>query len=448
MTSAKLSLYLLVILVAATLLTVVSTVFTYRNSMRAAENSLKLQSLGIAVSLEASVARFSPGSANVFKDIITQGLWEGIAFIALYDKEGKTLLHSNENLIGRKIDDPAIASVASTGEPLYHRMMLGTGEEVFMTTYPVHGAKADRLLRVALHTFPVENIIQQARLEAFSTMAVLAILWVLGLFFVRAVKRSEALSTAMAERERFALLGEMASVLAHEIRNPLGSIKGFAQYLLEHQSESDRLTSPLSGEVPRPKRDAALSDDLHHKTSDYLTIIVSESQRLEELTEDLLVYARPVEARPLEFNLAATVQEVVESLRRVDPKARDAGMTVSIPESLQIETDQDKLRQIVANLLQNSLDAVPPGGSITVTARADRGRVTLAVQDNGPGMDAETLARAREPFFTTKTQGTGLGLAIVSRLTQALSGTIDIESAPAKGTTVTLTFPARVGRSS
>jgi signal transduction histidine kinase len=237
-------------------------------------------------------------------------------------------------------------------------------------------------------------------------------------------------------------------VLAHEIRNPLGSIKGFAQYLLEQQSESDRLKSPLSGEIPRPKHDAALPGNLHHKTSDYLTIIVSESQRLEELTEDLLVYARPVEARPLEFNLAATVQEVVESLRRVDPKARDAGMTVSIPESLRIETDQDKLRQIVANLLQNSLDAVPPGGSITVIARADRGRVTLAVKDNGPGMDAETLARAREPFFTTKTQGTGLGLAIVSRLTQALSGTIDIESAPGKGTTVTLTFPARVGRSS
>lgn len=430
MPSARLSLYLVAILAAATLLTVVSTLFTYRNSMRAAQDSLKLQALGIAVSLDASLPRLAPGDSNIFRDIITQSAWEGIAFMALYDREGVTLLHSNGNLIGRKVDDPAIAAAAGSGEPLYGYVTLGTGEEVFMITFPVRGEKADRVLRLALHTFPVEGIIGQARLEAVSTLAVLAILWLLGLFFIKAVRRSEALSSAMAERERLALLGEMASVLAHEIRNPLGSIKGFAQFLLEHPP----------GAPPGSPEEAA------RETAEYLNIIVSESRRLEKLTEDLLDYARPVEVRPREFDLAGLVGDVLRAMSTGDGGAPRSPVTVEIPGPLTIETDPDKLRQILTNLLQNAFDAAGPGRPVTVAAGTDRGKVVLTVRDGGHGMDAETLQRAREPFFTTKTQGTGLGLAIVSRLTEALSGTIEMTSTPGEGTTVTLVLPVRPGR--
>ena len=138
-----------------------------------------------------------------------------------------TLLHSNENLVGRKIDSPDIRKSADEEKPIFEHVTLGTGEDVFVLNYPIHARDSVRVLRLALHPYPAQDIIRQARLQTISIGIVVIAIWVMGFFFIRAVKRSETLSTMMAKRERFAVVGEMAAVLAHEIRNPLGSIKGF-----------------------------------------------------------------------------------------------------------------------------------------------------------------------------------------------------------------------------
>jgi two-component system sensor histidine kinase HydH len=352
---------------------------------------------------------------NIFKEIITEASWEGIAFIALYDRSGLTLLHSNENLIGRRVDLPDIKISADEGRPVFGRVTLGTGEEVFVLNYPIHAMDSVNVLRLALHPFPAQNIMRQARLQAISISVTVIVLWVMGFFFIRAVKRSYELTAMMAERERLAVIGEMAAVLAHEIRNPLGSIKGFAQYLAEKGTEG-------KGE---------------------LGVIIDEARRLEELTEDLLLYARPSEVRVGEFNLSELVNELLEVLQEsVRVKRYAVTVNAAIPGDMVVASDREKLKQILSNILQNAYDAVNEGGIIGLEAKQAGDKIIMTISDNGCGMDEKTKSMAFTSFFTTKTKGTGLGLAIVDKLTRVLGGQMEFESKPAEGTVFRIILPA------
>ncbi len=418
--SRKIYLYLIIILAAATVVTALSTFFHYRSSLQAAERSLQLEALGIAASLEATLGRMYPAGGKVFRDLITEGTWEGIAFIALYDREGRTLLHSNEHLVGRRVEDDSLRRAAESGEPQFDYRVLGTDEKVFILDYPVILKGQRAVLRLALHTHPVEAVTRQAVVQIGSIAVLVVLLWIIGFFFIKAFARAERLKNVVEERERLALLGEMASVLAHEIRNPLGSIKGFAQYLIEVQEKS--------GEV----------DDL---LRDYLNIIVLESQRLEALTDDLLSYAKPPEVRRAPLNL----RELAEEVRMAFSRHERAGVVTienNVPD-VSVASDRDKVKQILTNLVENALDSTPDGGVIEITAMRDDGSVALTVKDNGCGMDDETKARAFTPFFTTKTRGTGLGLAVVDKLVRALGGEIRLESEPGTGTRFTVVLPWR-----
>jgi two-component system sensor histidine kinase HydH len=209
-------------------------------------------------------------------------------------------------------------------------------------------------------------------------------------------------------------MGEMASVLAHEIRNPLGSIKGFAQYLMEKDKE------PVPQNTDTGK--------------DYLNIIVSEAKRLETLTEDLLIYAKPVEVRITEFNLGELTGEIIHSLHPPKEEKNKVSVEASIPDNMTIKSDKEKLRQIITNIIQNSIDAVKESGIVSVKAEKTNDKIIIIISDNGCGMDADTKAKAFKPFFTTKAQGTGLGLAVVEKLTKSIGGTVELESEPQKGT--------------
>lgn len=408
--------YLILILAFVTIITIISTFLTYKNSKKAAEDSLKLQAIGIAVSLETSLkgnkklfVDASRVKRNIFKEIITEGRWEGIAFIALYDKDGTTILHSNENLIGRKVQDMDIERVIKTGMPSHTYITLGTSERVFVLDFPAHVSDSERILRLALHTYPVEGLIRQARLHAVGMLLMIVVLWVMGYFFIKASRHSEELRAKMEERERFAIIGEMASVLAHEIRNPLGSIKGFAQYIIEGKGAG--------------------------RTREYLDIIISESKRLEALTEDLLLYARPVEVRSGDVDVLELINEVVKSVQA------DMGLDirVSASEGLKLRSDRDKLKQIFMNILHNSIDAESKVIDIRVLNK-DR-IVRIWISDDGCGMSEEVKENAFKPFFTTKAKGTGLGLAIVDKLVKAIGGKIDLKSRLQKGTVFKIEIP-------
>ncbi|NTU43711.1 MAG: hypothetical protein HGA78_11830, partial [Nitrospirales bacterium] len=338
-------LYLFLIILFATAATLVSMGLTYRNSLQAARDSLELQAIGIAVSLEASLAGSIEKGGNILQGMVTAGN-EGIAYAALYSREGRIILHSNSNLVGRRITNPAIAETAKSKIPSSGYIVLGTGEKIFSLDFPVQIKEIEgetAVLRLGLHTYPVEGIVRQAQLQAMIMSVVLAILWVMGYFIVRAVKKAEELQGVMAERERLAVIGEMASVLAHEIRNPLGSIKGFAQYLREQNKAG------------MPQNTA------------YMDIIISESERLEILTEDLLSYARPPEMRKERFLLQELLEELLKMARQ--PFGGEGKeIETSIPEGLEITTDRDRLRAVLENLIRNALDAVTAGGLVRVAA--------------------------------------------------------------------------------
>lgn len=414
----KKNIFIIVIISVSISVTLFSTWFSYRNALSSSEDFLKAQALVIAASLENTIIKYGTDE-NIFSGIITGGKWQGIAFLALYDTAGLTILHSNQNLIDKRIDRSLIRETADNGEIRYSRATLGTGETVFLLDFPVHSGKALMVLRIALHTYPSLEIVRQERLHLLSILVIVLILGLITFYFLILSRKKQDLEKALFEKEKLSVIGEMASVLAHEIRNPLGSIKGFAQYLKEQSA----------GSKPQDKE----------LTETYLGIIVSESRRIERLTEDLLVYARQDDLMIEKFDLAGLINEVLSSLSVPE----SISIIREIPDRITISSDKNKLRQTLTNLIQNASDAIAETGEIGITAKDQGNSIMLTVSDNGTGIPDNEISKIFKPFFTTKTKGTGLGLAIVERYVKALGGEITVESASDKGSVFRIIIPDR-----
>jgi len=230
----------------------------------------------------------------------------------------------------------------------------------------------------------------------------------------------------MKEKDRLAALGEMAAGLAHEIRNPLGSIKASAQYLSE-------------------------TSDQPEGRGEFLDIIVDEVDRLNRVVSSFLDYARPAHTDPEAIDVNATVQLTLQFLRpECDSADVDLHVTMD-PELPKVRIDIEHLRQVLINLVQNAMQAMTSGGDIYVETRIqDRFRigggahpwVHLSVRDTGPGIAPGLLANLFVPFVTTKQQGTGLGLAISQRIVSETGGRIDVRSRQGVGTTFVVLLPA------
>ena len=217
--------------------------------------------------------------------------------------------------------------------------------------------------------------------------------------------------------DRLAALGEMAAGLAHEIRNPLASISGAAEFLNQ------------SGLVmPEGQR--------------LLSIIEKEAARLSDLTHSFLLYGRPERKLPQRIRLKAEISAALILLRQ-RKKLKQADVEIDIPEELEIQADGDMLRQVMINILLNAFQALPQkGGKITISAWKEGKDVCIEIKDNGSGITKESLKKIFNPFFTTKAEGTGLGLSIVHRIVTEFGGKINVDSAPEKGTSFLITLPA------
>jgi signal transduction histidine kinase len=230
----------------------------------------------------------------------------------------------------------------------------------------------------------------------------------------------------MKEKDRLAALGEMAAGLAHEIRNPLGSIKASAQYLSETaEQREDR--------------------------GEFLDIIVDEVDRLNRVVSSFLDYARPAHTDPEPIYVNSAVQLTLQFLR---PECDSAEVELHVamdPDLPKVRIDIEHLRQVLINLVQNAVQAMTSGGDIYVETRTqDRFRigggarrwVQISVRDTGPGIAPGLLANLFVPFVTTKQQGTGLGLAISQRIVSETGGRIDVRSRQGFGTTFVVLLPA------
>lgn len=239
----------------------------------------------------------------------------------------------------------------------------------------------------------------------------------LRLVLIRDRTRIRRLEEDLNEARRLATIGSLAAGVAHEVRNPLSSLRGFAQLFAEK----------LKGQEP---------------LNSYATTMVQEADRLNRVVTDLLYLARPRALAPVEVNLA----EEGESLKKLMRFDMEHGGVEPVFDfkAPTVWADPDALKQVLLNLTANSLDALgkKEGEKIVgISSHSQDRGVWVCVNDNGSGMDEEIRQQALEPFFTAKSKGTGLGLAIVHNIMRAHKGQISIDSSPDQGTTVRLFFP-------
>ncbi|MBU1003604.1 MAG: PAS domain-containing protein [Proteobacteria bacterium] len=241
------------------------------------------------------------------------------------------------------------------------------------------------------------------------------------LLLVRDRTELKALEDDLGEAKRLAAIGRMAAGLAHEIRNPLSALRGFAQFFQKK----------LKGRDPEEQ---------------YANTMVREADRLDKVITDLLFLSRPREPEKVLVDFAA-LGEDLRGLLRFDLEHAGADLTVETRTGL-VLADPDMLKQALINLVLNSLSAVSGVEGprhIALSSFVDENMVAVAVADNGSGMGPEEREHALEPFFTSKKQGTGLGLAIVHRIMRDHGGHVELMTRTAgedRGTEVRLLFPA------
>ncbi len=241
----------------------------------------------------------------------------------------------------------------------------------------------------------------------------------------RAYRELERTQKELVLSERLAVIGEMSARMAHEIRNPMTTIGGFARSILKK---------------PDPER---------IKTAG--RVILEETERLEKLLEDTLSFTRPSKPlfAPTDLNqLFQDIRTLIETDLQAKKVAYHERLSPGLPA---LNMDPAQIKQVLINLIQNALQAMLSGGDLTVITRCcqprpeetDRGWVEIEIRDTGEGIPAENLEQIFSPFFTTKTYGTGLGLAICKKIVEDHAGVLAIESQPGRGTAVRIHLPSQ-----
>ena len=227
-----------------------------------------------------------------------------------------------------------------------------------------------------------------------------------------------ALHQEIERSRRLASVGRLAAGVAHEIRNPLSSIKGFATYFKQRYQD-----------VPEDQQTA--------------NIMIQEVDRLNRVVSQLLEFARPISVsrKPTSFK-----DLVADSIKLIERQAQDRQITINIRNSAKIDEinlDPDRINQVLLNLYLNAIEAMEPGGKLQIDIfdSDENGKVNIRIADTGKGIAEKDLPKIFDPYFTTKSSGTGLGLAIAHNIVEAVGGALEVKSEADKGTAFTLRLP-------
>lgn len=224
------------------------------------------------------------------------------------------------------------------------------------------------------------------------------------------------LEEKLQSSQRMALLGQLAGGLAHELRNPLSAISGAVE-ILSTEAEQSEVSYRLSRVATR------------------------EIERLNLMVEDFLLLTSPVKVTNSKLvDLGQVVKDTINSFKST-VKREDIVVEVNVENGVLVEADSYRLKQVFWNLLDNSMDSMPTGGTIEIKCSVEKGNINLSFSDEGEGIKEENFSRVFDPFFTTKEIGTGLGLAIVQKVVEGYNGKISIYSSVGKGTKFVLSLP-------
>lgn len=227
------------------------------------------------------------------------------------------------------------------------------------------------------------------------------------------LREIETLREQVRRKDRLAALGEMAATVAHEIRNPLGGIRGFATLLQRDIPEDD----------PRAR---------------LVEKIITGTKNLDRVVNELLEYTRPVELELQTVRCAEVVDAALGDLHYAGGPVR---LINRVPDDLIAFADPGKLRQTLLNILLNAVQSIDGEGEVVVTGENDGDTVVLAVRDTGCGIPEDRLGRLFSPFYTTKEKGTGLGLAVAAKIIESHGGALEVTSAVGAGSEFRLKLP-------
>ncbi len=221
----------------------------------------------------------------------------------------------------------------------------------------------------------------------------------------------------LIQAERLATAGKMSASFAHEIRNPLSSMRMLSQMLIQKPETSDEQQKSLQ-------------------------YILEEIERIDNIVKGLMDFASPTKLNLEQQSLAPVLQSVL-SLMEANLTHHQIDLSSKLASDLpDLHFDSDKIKQAFMNVVLNAMDAMPQGGTLTISTFQQNEKVCIKVIDTGIGIPDADIEYLFEPFFTRKTKGTGLGLANVKRIVEEHGGSVEIESVPGEGTTVSLWLPA------
>ena len=240
-------------------------------------------------------------------------------------------------------------------------------------------------------------------------------LMVLDKAFMAMIETLEQREKELLRTEKLKYVGQLAAGVAHEIRNPITTIRGLFQLLRDHPYDEKVFKS-------------------------YIDIIIEELNRMNTIVSELLNLSKPYQLVLKKYSVNELIEEII-LLQRAELNKNNIAILKDIHYDGTIYTDRNRLYQVILNIIQNSRDAMVEGGTISIAVECLDNRLKLTIKDTGPGIHEGTLSKLGTPFFTTKENGTGLGLATSMKIMEELKGSLEVSSVVNEGTSITLLIP-------
>lgn len=232
----------------------------------------------------------------------------------------------------------------------------------------------------------------------------------------RDITQRTEMELRLQQSEKLAAIGELSTYIAHEIRNPLFAISGFANSLLRLK-------------------------DLSEAGRNKVQVILEESKRLDNILKSIVNFSRPTQAATREVDVNAIAQSVME-LMRIACEQQDINVVLHLsPQAAKAKADPELVKQCLINIVKNAMEAMPRGGTLTVQTGMEDDFVVLEVKDTGPGIPRDIFDKIFNPFFSTKGKGAGIGLAMVKKIMDDIGGELDLKNRPGEGVKVALRLP-------
>lgn len=357
-----------------------------------------LENTAFALSHAAEDALRTARDSDEVRQILSDRV---VAYALIADSDGTILFHTNRDLVGQRLTTTQMGPRTPNDKPRGRRIVLGTGLPAYEYDYPLDTPAHSQMLRLVLQTTSADTITSRAERLWWALGAILTLLWTLGILFERITMRYIRLNAGMERQRRLGLIGQMTAVLAHEIRNALGSVKGSVQLVDEKVPAADPVKPALA-------------------------LAIQGTQRIETLVSDLLQFSREETYHLEDLDLAELIRE---SLRHALSGWEGQALVEDLP-PIRVLADREKLLRVLVNGLNNARESMHGTGTIQI-AMARQGRwIVVRIADTGTGIRPEDLPRLFEPFFTTKTTGTGLGLAYAKKVVEGMHGEISLANRP------------------